>query len=233
MRRWVAAPLAAVGLVVLGFGFTASPLFDVRSVVVTGAVHLQTAQVVRDAGLDRPANVYWFRKSDARRGLDANPWIASAAITRELPHTVRIDVVERRAASRVLVGSRWLLVEPDGTVLGPGGRHRPLPELPATTALTVGERSDRLLLPASVAARMTPWLRARVRSILSQHGEEVVLELTHGGRVALGRPTDLDAKVNALSGILRWAGRHHRLLEYVDLRAPLAPAARLVGAAGG
>jgi cell division septal protein FtsQ len=222
-----------VSLAVLGLGLTASPLFNVRTVVVTGAARVPRQQVVHQAGLDDPANVYWFHTAGAERGLQQDPWISSAAITRELPHTIRIHVVERRPTSRVLVGSTWLLLASDGTVLGPGGRHLRLPVLPSTKALTLGERSPSLVLPATVAGRMSPWLRSRVRSVLPVSRADVVLELARGGRVMLGPPTALGAKIRALAGIVRWAAHHHRRFEYVDLRAPLAPAARVAAPAAG
>jgi cell division protein FtsQ len=228
LRRWVAAPFAAVALAVLGLGLTASPLFSVDTVVVTGAARLSAPRIIHEAGLDRPANVYWFRSGGAKRTLEGDPWIAAATITRDLPHTIRIHLVERRATSRVRVGSTWLLVAGDGTVLGPGGRDRHLPTLPATAALTLGRAGPGLLDVATVAGRLPRWLSARVRSVLPQAGGGVVLELASGGRVLFGPPTDLDAKVQALSGIIRWGAHHHRRFDYVDLRAPLAPAARLV-----
>ena len=223
----MAAPLAALGLAVLGLGFTASPLFGVRSVIVRGNDHLGREEVIREADLDSSANVYWFRAGTAERLLRGNPWVASATVTGVLPHTVRIRLRERRPVSRVQVGSMWLLVAGDGTVLGPGGKHRPLPVLPAAGRLAVGRGDPNVAAAARVAGRMSPWLRSRISAVLPQGDGDIVLELAGGGRVLFGPAEELDAKDRALAGILRWAAWRRHSLEYVDLRAPLAPAARL------
>jgi cell division protein FtsQ len=226
----VAAPLVAAALVLLGLGVTASPLFSVRTVAVTGNARLSVARVIHEARLDRPSNVYWFHTGAAQRLLEEDPWIASATISKELPHKISIHVVERHPASRVQVGSAWLLVATDGTVLDRTGPKSRLPALPATGALTIGRRDVHLGLASQIAGGMSPWLRSKVASVLPQSGGQVVLELARGGRVLFGPPTELAAKERALAGIVRWGAQHHRRFEYVDLRAPLAPAARAVGA---
>ena len=227
LRRRVAAPLAALGLGTLALGFTASPVFGVRTVIVTGNDHVRSTEVIREAGLDRGANVYWFHAGAAERLLRRDPWIASATVTPVLPHTMRIRVRERTPSSRVRVGSVWLLVARDGTVLGPGGTGHALPVLPARDRLAVGEQNPAIVAAARVAGRMGPWLRSRVSAVLSQPDGEIVLELARGGRALLGPPDGLDAKDRALAGILRWAARRGHPVDYVDLRSPLAPAARV------
>jgi cell division protein FtsQ len=232
IRRWLVGPVVAASVVAIGIGATASPLFDAKTIVVRGQSHLSRGEVLRLAAIDHGTNVFWLPSGRAERLLEADPWISSAAIDRTFPSTVRISIAERRAASEVRVGSRWLLVAADGTVLDWARRDPGLPALPASSSLTLGRKSATLAASARIAAEMSPWLRSRVASILPEPGDEVVLELATGTRAVLGPPTDVAAKERALEGVLRWAKDHHRVLEYVDVRAPLAPAARAVKPAG-
>jgi cell division protein FtsQ len=232
IRRWLVGPVAAASVVAIGIGVTASPLFAAKTIVVRGQSHLTREEVLRLAAIDHTTNVFWLPSGRAERLLEADPWISSATIVRTYPSTVRISITERRAASEVQVGSRWLLVAADGTVLDWARKDPGLPALPASSSLTLGRRSATIAGSARIAAEMSPWLRSRVVSIVPEPGDEVVLELAMGTRAVLGPPTDVAAKERALEGVLRWATDHHRVLEYVDVRAPLAPAARAVEPAG-
>jgi cell division protein FtsQ len=207
-------------------GVTASPVFSAKTIVVRGQSHLSREDVLRLAGIGRGTNVFWLPTGRAERLLESDPWISSATIVRRYPSTIHVSIAERRPASEVRIGSRWLVVAADGTVLDWSREDPGLPALPAAGALTLGERSSALAVPVRVAAAMSPWLRSRVASILPQPSGDVVIELSSGTRVVFGPPTDIAAKERALEGVVRWAVDHHRALEYVDVRAPVAPAAR-------
>jgi cell division protein FtsQ len=208
-----------------GWWATQSSIFDARHIRVTGASHLSRAEVLRAARVDSATNLLWVRPAAIQEAIESDPWVASATVTRSLPTTIRIDVIERRAASTVAVGSTWFLVAADGTVLGPA-RYRPrLPVLPTAGSVAVGERSPALAAAASVAGGMTPWLRSQVATVSPGDHGSVRLGLTDGVRVLFGPATDVRAKTQALTGILRWADdRHHRLVT-IDVRSPVAPSA--------
>ena len=230
LKRWVAAPLVAAGLAASGIILTASPVFRVSTVQVTGNHHVPKSRLLREAGVEPSTNVFWFKASSAQTLVSRDPWVASATVSRELPSTIRIHVTERRPASQVRVGSTWMLVARDGTVLGPAGHRKGLPVLPGVDSVQVGSRSRALAVPARLAGRLAPGLRSRVRTIRSFPDGHVTLDLAGGARVLLGPPTNLPPKARALSGIIEWAARTHARLRIVDLRAPLAPAARLMAA---
>jgi hypothetical protein len=229
LKRWVAAPLAAAGLAASGIVLTASPLFRVDRIQVTGNRHVPSPVLIHEAGVGATTNVFWFKASSAQARVSSDPWVASAAVSRELPGTIRIHVVERHPTSQVRVGSTWLLVASDGRVLGPAGTRRALPVLPGVDSIRVGARSPGLTVPARLAGELDPVLRSRVRAVRSLRGGHMALDLVGGAHVLLGSPTDMRPKARALSGIIEWAARTHVRLRSVDLRAPLAPAARLVG----
>jgi cell division septal protein FtsQ len=226
LKRWVAAPLTAAGLAAAAIAITASSLFGATTIEITGDHRVPRERIVREAGLDRGTNVFWLRGRSAARLLLRDPWVASATVTRELPSTIRIRIVERRPASQVRVGSTWLLVAADGTALGPTPRKRALPVLPSVDSVTTGKHSPALDTPARIAAGLDPWVR--VRTLEQAPGGRLRLQLSGGTTVLFGAPTALRAKERALGGIVRWGSRVGVHLRYVDLRAPLAPAVRVL-----
>jgi len=194
-------------------------VFRARSIEVSGASHLSRAEVLRLARIAPGTNVLWLDAGATARRLEADRWIASATVTRKLPSTVRIAVTERSPAAEVKVGSGWAVVAADGTVLDRVSADPGLPSL----ATTLGDR--RLLAgSASVVGGMSPWLRAKVRSVAPAPDGSVVVELSSGIRVLFGPLSDISAKDQALAGIVRWAASSGAVVGYVDLRAPLAPA---------
>ncbi|MDP9342211.1 MAG: FtsQ-type POTRA domain-containing protein [Actinomycetota bacterium] len=202
-----------------GWGVANSPLFRARTIEVSGASHLDRAQVLREAGLAPGMNVLWLDTAAAIHRLEANRWIASATVARSLPSTVRVSVTERTPAAEVKVGSRWALVAADGMVLE---RVSDDPRLP----LLMTALGDRRVLagPASVVGRMSPWVRARVHSVVPSRDGSLVVELSSGIHVLFGNASDIAVKDQALAGILRWVSSSGTKVGYVDLRAPLAPA---------
>ncbi len=219
VSRWLSVPLGVAVLGAGAWGVATSPLFRARTIEVAGASHFDRAQVLRLAGVAPGTNVLWLHTGDLERRLEANRWIASATVRRSLPSSLRITVTERTPAAEVKVGTRWALVAADGTVLD---RVVADPGLPALAA-SVGDRRA-LAGSAAVVGAMTPWLRAKVGSVVPAPDGTVVLELSSGIRVLFGAPTDVDVKDQALAGILRWALDTDSAVGYVDLRAPLAPA---------
>lgn len=217
--RWASIGIAAAVLAAGAWGVVNSPAFRARSIEVTGASHVGRAAVLRLAGVTSRTNVLWLDSSAAARRLEANPWIASASVARSLPSTVRIAVTERTPAAELKVGSGWALVAGDGTVLGRVSRDPGLPSL----QMALGERRF-LTGPAAVVGGMSPWLRARVRSVIPDRRGSVAMELSSGQRVLFGPPSDIAVKDQALAGIVRWIAASGATVGYIDLRAPLAPA---------
>ncbi|MFL5799958.1 MAG: cell division protein FtsQ/DivIB [Actinomycetota bacterium] len=225
LRVALALPVATAALGSGGWWVTTSSIFRAHRVEVVGSSHLARAEVLRAGGVDPSTNVLWTAPETIESSLEANPWIASAVVTRDLPSTLRIRISERTPASTVMVGSTWFLMARDGTVLGPARARPHLPALPTTNSITVGERSRALVAPAAVAGSMDPWLLARVATVTRGDDGSMQLSLDDGARVLFGPPTEVQAKDQALAGILRWAARSGSHLATIDVRSPIAPSA--------
>lgn len=218
-------PLAAGALLLGGWWATHSSIFSPRHVEVRGASHLSRAEVLRAAGITRNTNLLWTDPAAVETSLESNPWVADASVTRSLPSSLRIAVTERRPASTVVVGSTWFLVATDGTILGPATYRPGLPVLPSIEAVTVGGRSAALTESARIAGGLGPWLRSRVATVGPGADGAVQMGLDDGVRVVFGPATDVEAKSQALVGILKWAEDRHTRLSTIDVRSPVAPSA--------
>jgi cell division protein FtsQ len=226
---WTWSILVVLLLTVVAALLTISPVFGARTLRVDGNVHRSDRQVLAVARISRGDNVFWMDRAAAERRLVADPWIAEATVTRSLPSTVRILVVERSPAAVVdVAGVPPLLVADDGTVLGPGtgrvtgGR---LPAIDGTGALPDGTRSG--VVPAArILGPMRPALRDRIARITVDGTASVVIRLRTGVVIRYGQIAEEVAKAAAIDGVLRWSWANGRSLAEIDVRSPDSPTAR-------
>ena len=115
LRR--AAPallLAAVGGAVgtagwAGYRFaTTSPRFAIETIEVEGATTLGPDGIRARIPVAPGDNVFRADLDAIEAALEREPWIADATVRRELPRTLVIEVVERRAAALVDLGGLYL-----------------------------------------------------------------------------------------------------------------------------
>jgi cell division protein FtsQ len=220
-HRWAAG--AGIVAVVVGgvLAFLRSPFFAADRISVQGTQHLSEAKVLRLADLREGANVVSFDAAAAERRLEADPWIAAATITKDLPDAVAITISERAPLGTVEGADGWGVLAADGTVLSTQPSQPRLPIL----VTAAGSATDGL----SVLASMDPDLRARVASVSTDPAGEVTLSIGDGVTVAYGTVDETQAKAQSIAAVLAWAKGEHADVVGIDVRVPGAPTARLAG----
>ncbi len=88
---------------------TGSEYLALRKIQVSGNRHLDRNEIIRAAGLKTGINLLSLNLSLVRKRLLANPWIATAQVTRQVPDTLQIIVGEHRPLAVLELGSRYLL----------------------------------------------------------------------------------------------------------------------------
>jgi len=91
--------------------FTESPRFDISSVKVSGNHKLSQVQVTEMLALGEHPNVFRTDVGSLERRLRANPWIASAGISRSLPDGLEVEIVEETAHAAVQLDGFYLINE--------------------------------------------------------------------------------------------------------------------------
>ncbi len=93
-----------------------SPRFSVQSVVVEGNARLSPEEVVRASGVRVGDNVFSTDLDGAKAALEADPWIRTASVTRKLPGSVVMQVVEHEPAIVVAIGDHLFLASRAGAI---------------------------------------------------------------------------------------------------------------------
>lgn len=228
-RLLVVGGFVAAGLGVLVATWT--PLLDVESVTVDGAVLTSAAAVREAAGVAPGDPLVWFDPQAAEAAVTELAWVHTATVERRWSGAVTISVVERRpVAALAAADGGWLVADEEGRVLTRAD------EEPGDVALIDGVRSSAavgealddsvggaLRVAAAIPEVLAPGV-ARIRLV----GAGVELDLREGGVVVLADPQDAAEKLAAAAAVL--AAVPDGCVERLDVSLASAPA--LVRAAG-
>jgi cell division protein FtsQ len=119
---------------------TTSRRFAVGDIVVAGAAKRAPADIVGAADIPKGTNIFAVDLDVVRARILSDPWVADAKLSRRLPNTIRVDVVERSAKALVVLGDTYLATS-EGDIfkgLEPGDPY----DLPVITGLSVDAFAD-------------------------------------------------------------------------------------------
>lgn len=94
-----------------------SPRFAVSEIVTSGGKHRSAEEIATIAGIAKGQNIFSIDLDRARTHLANDPWIESAEVSRQLPGTIAIRVIEREAAGIVAMTEGTYLVTRDGLII--------------------------------------------------------------------------------------------------------------------
>jgi len=211
----------------LAIGLSSAP--RVATVSVSGARHLTVAAAAAATGLaGRP--VWSASSTDARAMLLALPAVRDARVTLLLPDAAQVDLVERDAIGRWVIGTVEWYVDADGVLFGsvdPQGapQLRAIDDRDATRACA-GRGGGRCVDPAVVAgairlARIAPGeLRADAITpeVRIDPTQGLVVRSGAGWEIRFGTPDGLEQKLSNAKKLL--SDNPTRRLDYVDVRSP-------------
>lgn len=155
-----------------------SPRFSVRTLQVQGNVHTQSADLAKLGGLEIGSNIFELESESVKSRILQNPWIERVGITRRLPSTVRVEVVEREPAAIVALGAQLYLCTRDGEPFKPLESGDPS-DLPIVTGIRPEQvAKDRIGVVATIkraldlASEYERSLPAKTRPIQEVHADE-------------------------------------------------------------
>ena len=223
-RTVVAATAVLLVLAGLWLWVRDSPLVSVQRVTVTGATG-PDASAIRSAlaTAARGMTTLDVNQGQLRAALAPYPEVKSIQVSRQLPHGLRIRVVEQLAVAEVVFGGRSEAVTGNGTLLG-SRRAGGLPQV----ALAVPPGGPRVTEAPALAALhalgAAPYaFLGRISRVATQPGHGVVAQLRNGPLIYLGGSDRLRAKWLAAATVLADPGSAGAT--YIDVTDPSRAAA--------
>lgn len=160
--------------------FTQTRHFQARQIVVTGMQHLNRQQTMAIAGVGLQTNILAVNLTTTRKRLIADPWIADAVVSREIPSGLRIHIQEEVPLAHLDMGDgKGFLINVAGNVFKREDGSR-IHGLPRVQGLSYAD------LP--VSSRPTTEAFGAVMRLLRQAGEKnSPLSLSGLGRIRMDR----------------------------------------------
>ena len=228
------AAVVFIAAVVLGAAtvtLTRSPFFAARTIEVRGASHVPRSQVLHMAAVTPDTNVFTLDAGAVERRLEADPWIADATVTKDLPSTLVIVIRERIAVAVAKSEGVLWLVAGDGAFL-----ETALPRVAVgMPSIVTADAEGREPSPDAVGgaaraiAAMAPTLRRRIDGISILADGQLRVDLSSGATAAYGDAVEIQEKAKALRALLDYAAERKATVVSVDVRVPSAPTAVLSG----
>lgn len=202
--RWVLAVLAVLAVAGALFLFTRSPFLDVdrveyRGVVRSGAEAVEQAAAIR---VGEPLVDVDQRASERR--IEAIPYVDTAVVRRDWNGLVTITVTERSPiATMATADGGRVTVDATGRILTPASSlDDVLVRIDGVTAGEPGTWVEGASGALELAGLLTPGVRSRVVAITVTPDGALTMALRPQGVVEFGPPTDLRAKVAALTIVM-------------------------------
>jgi cell division protein FtsQ len=215
-------------LVAIGWAAAFSPLLKIDSIEVSGARHTERGVVKDAAGVSDADNLLLVSTSDIEARIEELPWVESASVTRKLPGTIKVKVIEREPAIVLSIGAATWTLDKSGRVLEAGTVSDELAILGGVDVSDI-EPGSTLSEPEVQSALKTwrglpPGLRREVRALFAPTVERISLTLADGTIVRYGAAENIRAKNRVLSAVLDRLRSSGRTAAYIDVRVPTSPA---------
>jgi cell division protein FtsQ len=225
LRTLAAAVIAAVAL--LGGGWLwlrDSSLVAIRSVSVIGVSGRDAAQIrAALVATARRMTTLDLQVARLRRAVSAYPDVVGLRVFTQLPHGVRIVVVQRIPVAALQAHGQTIVVDSDGVLL-PGANPRGLPIVPLRALPGAGRVRAGYGLAEVQLLAAAPWqLLGRIAQVTNRPGEGLVAALRHGPAVYFGTAADAAEKWDALIAVL--ASGQAAGAGYINVSDPVHPAA--------
>ena len=202
--RYVVALLSVAALVATAvWAVWFSSLLAVERVEVEGTRRLSVAEVREVA--DVPDGVPLARLDLVAVELRVQSLAAvrSVDVSRRWPHSITVEVEERRPVAGVQIAGELRALDADGVVFGTPGDAEGLPRLVTTT-----DASAEVLREGAAVAAALPASLARLVDHVELHTvDEISLVLDDGRLVRWGSAERSDDKARVLTALLRQPGR--------------------------
>lgn len=219
--KWVIIAIVFIGTVLAGLWLIRSPVLSIRDVAITGSDQSDPGAIVAEIGMGHGTPTIDVDVATISAAIEADPWVASAAVDVSWPGGLSIAVTEHVPIASILAADGWVQAALDGSVVPGSGLLADAPKIEIDTGpvsagyaianpLIIGALEFVEALPVDLASDAT----------VGTDGEGLVA-VVGGHEIIIGRPVDLATKATVVATIL-----DTELVDgaVINVIAPLRPA---------
>lgn len=233
---WLAVMLLSL---VAGYGLAQSSVFDIRNIEFNGNQQVSDEELLVLSGLTVGEHIYAANLDRAETMLTTNLWVQQVSISRRLPDTLVVDVVERVPAAAITGSDGLYIVDSTGVLLMKkklldglavivlSGIEEP----PADTALGTVLEGDKLAAAMSVIHQMDESSAALIAEMDVADPQNITIHTSYGVDFYMGDKNDFMKKFTVGLQILQSEDEKglRESLDYIDVSLPEQPVLSYLG----
>ena len=224
-RRYsIRALLFSLMLVLATFFFFQSPFFDVSAIAVTGNATLSKPEARNLSGISKGTNIFRVDTSDVEDKLLLNPFVASVDVSRDLPQTISLSIVEHEPIAVVPVTEGFIEVSKEGYCLKQCKEISSL-DLPIVSGLGIkkaispGLKVENKSLPLALKILELSNKKGTIAEVDVHNISGINIFTFSKVRILLGNNEQLEDKINLAMDIAAKVPNS----KYIDVRFPKSP----------
>lgn len=106
-----------------------SPIFNVNNISVIGNSKISVDEIISLSGIELEQNMFQYRKEDIIKKVKENAYIDTVKVSRKIPDTVEITVLERKASFLIQFANAYACISSQGYILEMSKQKVDLPVL--------------------------------------------------------------------------------------------------------
>nr|WP_317359759.1 FtsQ-type POTRA domain-containing protein [uncultured Tyzzerella sp.] len=105
-----------------------SPFLNIENIEMNDLENLEKADIIRELKLDKTTNILTFNSFVAKRRLKTNYYVEDIKVTKKLPNTININIIERNIVGYIPYPSGYIYIDKYGMVVDVQPNYtKPLP----------------------------------------------------------------------------------------------------------
>jgi cell division protein FtsQ len=229
-KKWnvIESFIFVILVLVTGFILLSSPVFEVRKVLVRGNHFLSEEKILSMADIGLGVNIFKLKMADVTSNLKQVPMIREAQVTRSLPSSVVITVVERVPLGLLPSKEGFIEVDDEGVYLAKAGAGTP--GLPVITGVQVDTASpgqvlgsDKLRTALDVIKGLPAESAANLSEVHVDEDGQVKIYTNEGYQCRFGLPEEIQEKGAIFQQVLLELRKQGAKINYIDLSSAGQP----------
>lgn len=220
-------------LIICVYFFLHSPVFNISNIEVIGNKYLAQDKILELSQISKGTNLFKINKKNIKENIAVQPLVKNVQITRKLPSTLVINVIEHKPVGLVVCEDGFIQVSEIGTFLSLSRQIGDY-KLPVISGINMeyipgpGQAIENqgLSVALSILKKIDSSLLESLVEINVQDTKHILAYTLHGIEIKLGSQNDMENKLIKLQEILNDIVNSvidENSIEYIDLRFPNSP----------
>ncbi len=222
-KAWVIG-FSILGILAL-FASLRSPFFNVRTIVVQGNSLVSSQDLLALANVGVGTNIFQVSTGAIVKNISLHPLVKAVEVSRKLPNTLVINIVERKPAAMIPVQNGFVKVDEQGVFLQRSDvwPKQPLPiisgiQLPGDLNLGQAIPNPALLEALKLLLQLPKDLYSMVGELSAANRDALVMYTRDGLEIRLGGADQAQEKFSVLEQfLLDKTYKPYRVGYYLDL----------------